>query len=100
MSDRIEYPLQLVFNEITIRRVLIDQHYQERHSESMNDELILELVKGLDGQNYPIDEERGGFRYFTIEPVVYESKPYRVILTLFVGDDFLGVVNAFRVDLE
>jgi len=26
------------------------------------------------------------------------EKPYRVIMVLCVSDDFLGVVNAFRVD--
>ena len=65
----------------------------------MNDPLILELVKNLDGGIYPIEDEVDGFQYFTVEPVKFESKPYRVILVLCIHDDFLGVVNAFRVNL-
>lgn len=96
---RTEYPLQLVFNGRAIRRVVISQHYRENHAESMSDLLILELVKTLDGGNYPMDDEDDGFQYFTVEPVVYQEKPYRVILVICVSDDFLGVVNAFRVNI-
>jgi hypothetical protein len=96
---RAEYPLQLVFNGRTIRRVVISQHYRENHAESMSDLLILELVKTLNGGNYPLDGEDDGFQYFTVEPVVYQEKPYRVILVLCMSDDFLGVVNAFRVNI-
>ncbi len=98
-ENRSEYSLQLVFNGRVIHRVVIDQHYREHHSESMNDSLILELVKTLDGGNYPMDIEDEGFQYFTVEPVIFEEKPYRVILVLCIGDDFLGVVNAFRVNI-
>lgn len=94
-----EYPVKLVFNGSAIRRVVIDQHYRENHSESMNDVLILELVKSLDGGNYPMEAENDGFQYFTVEPVVYQEMPYRVVLVLCISDDFLGVVNAFRVNL-
>ena len=98
-SQRNEYSIRLFFNGVEIHRVLIDQHYRENHAESMNDELILELVKNLDGGNYPVEDEDDGFQYFMVEPVVFETKPYRVILVMCVHDDFLGVVNAFRVNL-
>lgn len=45
-------------------------------------------------------KERDGFEYFTVEPVELESRPYRLVLLLYVHDDFLGVVNAFRVRRE
>lgn len=96
---RNEYPIQLTFNNKEIHRVLIDQHYREGHAESMDDQLILKLVKTLDGDTFPIEEEDDSFQYFTVEPVVHESKPYRVILVMCLQDDFLGVINAFRVNL-
>ncbi len=34
----------------------------------------------------------------SIEWVLWKEKPYRLILVLCLTDDFLGVVNAFRVD--
>lgn len=39
------------------------------------------------------------FSYFTVEPVLREEKPYRLILLLCFSDDYLGVINAYRVNL-
>lgn len=96
---RPEYPLKLTINSRKLSRVVIDQHYRERHSESITDQLILELVRELDGRNFPIERVNGEFSYFTVEPVFREDKPYRLILLLCLSDDYLGVINAFRVDL-
>lgn len=97
--DRPEYKLRLRINERMVYRVLIDQHYQEKHSD-LNDQTILELVKKLDGQSFPVEMIRGEFEYFRAEPVMLNQKPYRVVMVLCISDDFLGVVNAFRVDEE
>lgn len=96
MEDRPEYPLDIVINNKKLSRVVIDQHYKINHPE-MNDELIVELVRTQDGAILNIEEEKGDFQYFSIEPVEYEEKPYRLILLLCIHDDFVGVVNAFRV---
>ena len=98
-EERTEYPIRLMFNGKWIQRVLISQHYRKNHADSMNDALILELVKTLEGGTFPIEDEEDGFQYFTVEPIVLEAKPYRVILVICTHDDFLGVVNAFRVNL-
>jgi hypothetical protein len=96
MDDRTEYPLEITINNRKLSRVVIDQHYQIKHPE-MNDELIIELVKTQDGAILNVDDEKDGFQYFTVEPVEYMDKPYRLVLLLYIHDDFLGVVNAFRV---
>lgn len=95
--ERPEYLLQLTINERQVSRILIDQHYREKHDD-LNDLLILELVKKLDRQSFPVEVRRGEFEYFRAEPVVLNDKPYRIVMVLCVSDDFLGVVNAFRVD--
>jgi hypothetical protein len=81
-----------------VSRVVIDQHYRENHAESVNDELILQLVRELDGKTFPVELVRGEFEYFTAEPVQVADKPYRLVLVLCVSDDYLGVINAFRVN--
>jgi hypothetical protein len=96
--DRPEYPLQIVINERQLTRVIVDQHYKEKHAESINDELILELVRELDGRTFPVEEERGDFQYFAVEPVTKDKKPYRLVLLICICDDYLGVINAFRVE--
>lgn len=94
---RPEYALRFNINERNILRVIIDQHYREKRSD-LNDQKILEMVKTLDGQNFPIETIRGEYEYFRAEPVYLQEKPYRLVLVLCVSDDFLGVINAFRVD--
>jgi hypothetical protein len=97
MADKKEYPLKITINKRLILKVVIDQHYRLNHPE-MNDELILELVKTQDQRNLPIENEKNGFQYFKVEPVMHKEKPYRLVLLLCINDDFLGVINAFRVN--
>lgn len=95
---RPEYPLKIVINGRKLNRVIIDQHYKEKHADSINDQLILELVKEIDGRIFPVEEVHGEFQYFTIQRVVKTDKPYRLVLLICMTDDYLGVFNAFRVD--
>ena len=98
MSERPEYPLKITINGRNLNRVVIDQHYRLKHGDSMNDEIILDLVKTLDGKKFPPEKVQGENEYFTVEPVYLFEKPYRVVLVLCLTDNYLGVVNAFRVD--
>ncbi len=94
--NRPEYPLNIIINEQEITRVIIDQHYKKKHGD-LDDMMIVEMVKNLDGLIFPIEETLGEFQYFRVEPLYHDDKPYRLILLFCVSDDFLGVVNAFRV---
>ncbi len=98
MSERPEYPLKITINGRNLSHVIIDQHYRVKHGQSMNDDVILDLVKTLDGKKFPPDRVQGENEYFTVEPVFRLEKPYRVILVLCLTNDYLGVVNAFRVN--
>ena len=88
-----------MLNGRSLSRVIIDQHYREKHLESINDLLIIELLKTLDGENFPIDSRKAEFEFFKAEPVLWQKKPYRLVLVLSNSDDFVGVINAFRVKL-
>ena len=94
MSDeRREYPLQITFNKRRFTRVVIDPHYKGKHPD-MTDQLILQLVKALDGKEQEASSSSGGFHYFKIVDR-WQGKFYRLILT-YCEEDFLGVINAFR----
>jgi len=71
---------------------------RQKHAESIDDQLILTLVKELDGRTFPIEEVHGEFQYFTVQRVVSADKPYRMVLLICMTDDYLGVINAFRVE--
>ena len=98
MAKRHEYPLLVHINGLTLTRVVIDQHYAEKHIESVNDQIILDLVKSIDGEDFLIESERGDFQYFSAEPVFQNDEPFRLVMLLCIHDDYLGVVNVFRVE--
>ncbi len=96
-GKRTEYHLLIWINGRAYNKVVIDQHYKEKHAESINDELILELLEKLNGETIPIEFEHGEFQYLTRE-VLRGDRPYRLILVIDIFESYLGVINAFRVD--
>jgi hypothetical protein len=77
-------------------RVIIDPHYEARHADSINDEVILNLVKMLDGKTFTPEVERDGFQYFKTDPLLLDDVNYRLIWLLENDEIYIGVVNAFR----
>lgn len=94
---RLEYDCKLFINNRKITKVIIDQHYKEKHSEKVDDELILELLRGINDEFFPPISKDEDFEYFKAEPVYLEDEPYRLIFLLYVQEDTLGVINCFRV---
>ncbi|OFZ18861.1 MAG: hypothetical protein A2Z20_02545 [Bdellovibrionales bacterium RBG_16_40_8] len=97
MDTRNEYQLKITINGRKLNRVIIDQHYKTKHSATVDDRKILELVKTLNNEILPIDREEDGYQYFRVEPVIIDKSPHRLVLVIYIHDDFLGVINAFRV---
>ena len=93
-ENRREYPLTIAFNRRRFNLVVIDTHYEIKHPE-ITDQLIMELVRLLDGSELDPVGEADGFKYFAHE-LALQSKPYRIVLT-YCEEDFLGVINVFRV---
>jgi hypothetical protein len=82
MSERRAYRISITVNGIRVNRVVIDTHYQKKHSDSMNDDTILELVGLLDGKEFIPEKIDGTFQYFKSEPLLLEKKKYRLIWLL------------------
>lgn len=93
---RREYSVRIVVNERRINKVVIDPHYEEKHSDSITDEVIIKLVKTLDGEIIVPELESPPFAYFTQEKVELEGKFYRLIWLLEDDELYIGVVNAYR----
>lgn len=64
-----EYNISIMINEILISKVIIDPHYEEKHVESINDEIILELAKTLDGKYFDPDDEKTPYAYFVTDKI-------------------------------
>ena len=88
--------ITLTVNDRLIREVIVDPHYEEKHSDSITDEVILALVQKLDGRTFDPDDQDEDFEYFKTDPIEYLGKNYRLIWLLKNECMFIGVVNAYR----
>jgi len=76
--------------------VIIDPHYELKHSRSINDDLILELVQKLHGGSFEPDETIEGFEYFVSDNLQLSGKFYKLIWLKEKHQIYIGVVNAHR----
>ncbi len=61
--------LRISVNGISFEEVWIDVHYEEKHKSSMNDEIILELIKALNLRTFlPTAVSESGKKFFVNEP--------------------------------
>ena len=98
MSRRV-YPISLVINGRALESVVIDPHYEEKHAESVSDEIILTLVKLLDGKSFraaDVDVDEDGFQYFVNDHMELDGRFYKLIWLLHEKELFVGIVNAYR----
>ncbi|MGK5084762.1 hypothetical protein WDW37_15820 [Bdellovibrionota bacterium FG-1] len=96
MTARRSYPIRITVNGREIDEVVIDPHYEVNHAESINDDLILELVRLLAEKFYEATAEKDGFEYFVVDPLEYGGFNYRLVWLLEDEKLYVGVVNAFR----
>ena len=94
---RREYTIDTIeVNGLKIASIIIDSHYEESHGEHINDELILDLVKRLDGRReIPESQDNDGFSYF-VTLLNHNSKQFRLIWLLEDDAIYIGVINAYR----
>jgi hypothetical protein len=92
------YNIDVTINGNKIRKVLIGRHYELKHSNCMNDELILSLVRMLDEKTFPVDSTTKGVEYYVAD--IEYSVPLKVyrLIWLFEGEklEVIGVINAYR----
>ncbi len=55
VMERREYPILLTINNRTLHKVVIDPHFEAKHFKSIDDRIILELVRQLDGKMFEPD---------------------------------------------
>lgn len=96
--DRREYKVQLRVNNRSIHKVVIDPHYEVRHSESIDDQTVLALVQQLDGWSFLALKRQGQFEYFVEDKMRLKGNFYKLVWLLHDDEVFIGVVNCYRRD--
>jgi hypothetical protein len=95
MRKRRRYAVSLVVNGRPIHEVVIDPHYEIKHPD-INDALILELLRGLDGKEFQPEERAGEWEFFMLDRIGHQGKQYRLVWCMRDAAPFLGVINCFR----
>jgi hypothetical protein len=95
MRERRRYAVSLVVNGCPINEVVIDPHYEIKHPD-INDALILELVRGLDGKEFQPEDREGDWEFFILDRIEHQGKRYRLVWCMRDASMSLGVINCFR----
>jgi hypothetical protein len=94
--NRREYDISIVFNETQITKVIIDPHYELKHAESISDDIVLSLVKMLDGRAFPPEDQKPPYSYFSLDKMELDGKLYKLVWVLENDQIYIGIVNAYR----
>jgi hypothetical protein len=85
-----------VVNNRRITEVIVDPHYEEKHGDTIDDQIILGLVSLLDCLTFPAYETDGAFEYFVTDQISYKRKLYKLVWLQEENQLYIGVVNAYR----
>ena len=83
----------ITVNGRRISKVIVDPHI-DKH-EDVTDDVILDLVRELDGAEQRPDDTKTQFEYFVSRIEVY-GKSYRLVWLLEDNQLYSGIVTAFR----
>jgi hypothetical protein len=90
------YKLELTVNGRAISKVIIDLHFKKKHRAVITTQIILALVRLLNGGTFMPISNKDSFEYFEAENLRLDGKKYRLIWLLEDHEMYIGVVNAYR----
>ncbi len=93
---RRSFKINITVNGRHINHVVIDPHYELKHSDTISDSLIIELIGLLDGGDFTPEAMSKGFEYYTAENLILRDKQYRLVWLLEKDELYIGVINAYR----
>ena len=70
--------------------------FEVKHSDSIDDQIILSLVAMLDGQDQVPEDVDPPYSYFVKDGLELNGKLYKLIWLVEENCFYIGVVNAYR----
>jgi len=96
LMERRSYKTNITINNRRIKHVVIDPHYELKHSDTISDSLIMELVSLLDGGDFTPEVVSKGFEYYTTDNLLLRNKRYRFVWLIEKTELYISVINADR----
>lgn len=94
-KQRVYRIIPIFINGLKISEVIIDPHYEKKHGASINDELILNLVRQLNCCDELALKSTERYSYFT-NLIKLNDKQYRLVWLLENNETYIGIVNVYR----
>ena len=94
-KERRVYEIKTLYiNRLFITKVIIDPHV-DKHSDHINDELILKIIRELHCKNYEYMMIRNRFKYFR-SFIKWDEKWYKIIWLLEDNESYIGIVTIHK----
>lgn len=84
----------ITVNNKEIGLVVIDPHV-DKHSDHINDDLVLKVVRLLDGESFLPKSIKDGFSYFASE-LRYQNNWYKLVWLLEDKEIYIGVITLYK----
>ncbi len=94
--NRRKYSVNITVNGQHIKAVVIDPHYEVKHSATITDKIILALIAQLNGGDFFPEAVVDTFEYYTTDNLILQNKIYRLVWLIEKDELFIGVINAYR----
>ena len=102
LKKAVDYGYHLLKKPITVNEgiliteIYIDPYWKKHEDEGISEELIIELVKLLDGKRSELGKRYDNWVYFAEEPIFYDDKAYCLVWCLEDKKNYLEVIDCYR----
>ena len=93
MSRREFVIKKITVNGLSIKRIVVDPHV-DKHKD-ITDDLILDLVRQLDGTDNLPDDVNDNYEYY-VNLLESEGKQYKLVWLLEKGKLYIGILTVYR----
>lgn len=90
------YPLEedLIVNNKKLTNLIIDPHYEIKHKDYINDELIYNLIFLLNNKRFVSKDRKEKWEYYDLE-ISYNDDSYLLVWCFEDNENYIGIINCY-----